>query len=353
MMNNKFLGMMLVAILVMGAAVWFQQRGDQGAVDASIGKLVFPGLKANLEKVQEVKFTAPSGTATIEHADKKWTVSQKADYDAGFGKLSDLLTGLADARYIERKTAKPENFSLLGLEGIDNSSSKATLMSVQLEDGTEFNLLIGNKSEGQKGRFARKPGVDQAWLVSGLKDVSADPGAWIDPVVFSIDASEVKSVTDTSADGKQVLTVNRDKDGDGFTIADLPKGAKLKYNSIAASLSRGLVNVRITDVRSRGEEPWKHAATASYTLKDGSTMLVHAMKDDKGDAWVRFDLTPSNDPSQAVGFIDTDRLKGFEFKVAGYTFDQFTRTMDDMIDKQAQESGDSTAANKKAPAPGS
>ena len=352
MMNNKSLGVLLAAILLMAGAVYIHNMGGGEAADADVGKLVFPGLKANLDKVQEVKFSSVDKTTTIEHTDNRWTIVQKDGYDAAFSRLSSFLGALADARYVERKTSRPDNFGLLGLEGIDNDSSKATNVSIKLQDGTEYNLLIGKKSEGQKGSFVRKPDVEQAWLVSELADVSSEPGTWIDPVVFSIDADQVDSVTDTSADGKQVLTVNRNKDGDGFTIADLPKGAKLKYSNIADSLARGLVNLRIVDARSRGEEPWKNAATAKYGLKDGSVLTIHAMKDDNGGAWLRFDLAASKTPSEAVKFIDQDRLKGFEFKVAGYTFDQLTRTMDDMIDKQAQSGENKSAAKQKAPASG-
>lgn len=350
MMNNKSIGLMIIAILVMAISVYVHERGNESATDDTVGKLVFPDLKKNLDKVQEIKFTSPSGTTTIERSDKHWTVAEKSDYDASFGKLSDFLNGLADARYVERKTSHPENFSLLGVEGIDNSSSKATEIAVKTEDGTEYSLLIGNKSEGQGGRFARKPGVDQAWLISKLGEVKSDPGSWIDPVVFGIDANQVESVTDTSADGKKVLAVTRDKDGQGFSVTDLPKGAKLKYANIASSLSRGLVNLRITDVRARGEDAWKQAATASYSLKDGSAIVVHAIKDANNQDWVRFDLTPSRKPSEAVKFIDADRLKGFEFRVADYTFDQFTHTMDDMIDKQKPADKDASADKKKASA---
>jgi len=348
-MNNKSIVFMIAIILAMGLGIYLNQRGSVSTRDDQIGKLLFPGLKAKLDKVQEVKFASNQKTVTIEHKGEHWTIEQKGGYEADFGKLSSFLNGLVKAKYVERKTSKPDNFSILGVRGIDDSASKATEVSVTASDGSQYQLLIGKNSETEKGHFVRKPSQSQVWLVDGVEEASTDAEHWIEPVVLSIDADEVSSVTDTTADGKHTLTVKRDKDSHNFKIEDLPKGARLKYDSIADSLARSLSDVRATDVRARGQVSWKQTPTASYVLKDGSTIVVHGLKDDNGRYWLRFDLDASKKPSEAVSFIDKDRLSGFEFRVPDYVYEQFTHTMDDMIKKE-DKSADKTADKKAASA---
>jgi hypothetical protein len=200
---------------------------------------------------------------------------------------------------------------------------------VHTNDGSTYETLIGNEAGGRKGRYVRKPEEDQVWLVDKITAATGDPVKWIEPVVLSIDSDQVSQVTHRSADGG-TLTVKRAGDEGEFEVENLPAGAELKYGTIADTLARELVNVRATDVRARGEEPWQGVATATFDLKDGSQVVVHGLAGDDGH-WLRFDLTPSKEPSEAVSFVDTARIEGWEFKVADYTFDQFTRTMDDMI----------------------
>lgn len=333
MTNNKVITALVVVILAMGLIVYLHQRSSRPAVGAEIGKLVFPKLKDGLDNIQEVKFSSSDQTTTINHNGKHWIIAEKGDYEVDFGKLSSFLDGLAKAKYVERKTSKPANFSILGVLGVDDSASKAVNVSISTSNGSRYTLLIGNKSQGQKGRFVRKPDQSQVWLVDNIDDVTSDPLKWIEPVILSIDSDEVTSVTDVSADGKPTLSVDRQKGSDGFVIKDLPKNAKLNYPTIADSPSRALENVRATDVRARGSH-WQHAASAHYAFKDGSSLVVRARQDKAGEHWLRFNLTLSKKPSEDLSFISPSRLSGFEFKVAGYTFSQFTQTMDDMIKKE-------------------
>lgn len=328
-MNNKTIGLLAIAILAMALIVVLKQKGDAGPVDEAIGTPVFPGLKEKLSDVNEVRFRAANEMTTIARRNDRWVVVQKDDYPASFSKLSGFLGGLAEAKYAERKTARPENFDALGVTGIDNDSSKATWVSVHTNDGSTYDMLIGNEAGGRKGRYVRKPEEGQVWLVDKITAPTGDPVKWIEPVVLSIDSDQVSQVIHRSADGR-TFTVKRAGDEGKFEVENLPAGAELKYSTIADTLARELVNVRATDVRARGEEPWQGVATATFDLKDGSQVVVHALADDDGD-WLRFDLTSAKKPSEAVSFVDTARIEGWEFKVADYTFGQFTQTMNDMI----------------------
>lgn len=331
MMNNKFIGGLIVVILAMGLIAYLHQRGSESTTSSNIGKLVFPKLKSKLDSIQQVKFASANKTTSIEHKGKRWQVTEKAGYEANFSKLSTFLDDLVKARYIERKTNEPRNFPVLDLSSIDNSTSKAVEVSISTKDGSHYALLIGKNSQSESGRFVRKPSQSQTWLADHIGNVTSDPLKWIEPVILSINSDQVTSVTDTPADGKKGLTVKRTKGSSNFVVENLPKGDKLDFAGIGNSLAEALDNVRAVDVRARGSSPWKDAATAVYHFKDGSKLVIHAKKDSNGQKWLRFDLTKSKKPSEDISFVDTSRLKDFEFKVADYTYTQFTKTIGDMI----------------------
>lgn len=336
MMNNRFIGGLIVVILAMGFIAYLHERGSRPEENANIGKPVFPKLKSELPNIQEVKFASANQTTTIEHKGNQWKIDEKDGYPADFSKLSMFLDSLVKAKYVEPKTSKPENFPILHLSGIDNSSSKAVEVSISTKDGSRFGLLIGKDSETESGHFVRKPSSSQTWLVDHVSDVTSDPLKWIEAVILSVDSNQVISVADTPADGKHAVIVKRDKDSGKFTVENLPKGATLTYPEVGDSLARALGNVRCTDVRARGSTPWKDAARAVYQFKDGSKLVIHAMKSSNGAHWLRFDLTKAKKPSEDISFINSTRLKDFEFKVADYTYSRFTKNMNDMIKQETK-----------------
>lgn len=337
MKNNRFIVGLIIAIAAMGLIVFLHQQTSGPVADDEIGKLVFPDLKAKLNEINEVKLASNDKTTTIDRKGNDWKIEEKAGYSADFAKLSAFLDGMAKATYLERKTSKPGNFPVLGLSSIDDSSSKAVDVTVSTRDGAQYELLVGNDANGESGRFVRKPAESQAWLVDHIDKVPSDPVKWIEPVIMSVNADQVTSIIDRSGDGKHVLSIKRDKDSGDLTIQNLPKGAQLNYTTIGNAPAEALTNIRATDVRARGEKPWKGAATASYEFKDGSSLVVHAMQDSNGKDWLRFDLDLSKKPSEDISYINVSRLRDFEFEVADYTYNQFTLKLSDMIRKQEKK----------------
>ena len=103
MMNNRSIGLMVIAILAMGLVIYLHQASNRPEVDVQIGSLVFPELKGKLNAIQEVKLTSGGQTTTIDHKGNNWSIAQKGGYEADFAKLTGFLDGLAKAKYLERK----------------------------------------------------------------------------------------------------------------------------------------------------------------------------------------------------------------------------------------------------------
>ncbi|XOV90404.1 MAG: DUF4340 domain-containing protein [Pseudomonadota bacterium] len=325
-MNFKLITVLGLAILVMVLAVAFTREGENEAGE----QRVFPGLEARLAQLDKIELASPDASTTLVRQDSAWVVSERADYPADFDKLSELVRGMAEARFIEQKTARAENHALLGVTGLDEAASDAVL--VRAAAGTDsFALLFGNESEAGQGIFARFPDDNQVWLVTRQTKPSAAPSAWIRPVALNLDAERVASVRHVNPEGE--LLVTRDSESGDFTVENLPSGAELQYATVANTLSRALVNLRATDVRQRGGQPWNPDITATFTLTDGGTIQVTG-KTENADYWLQIDETAGEgDSSEVIGAV----AGNYQFRVAEYTFSQFRKSMKDMIRSEAEE----------------
>ncbi|MCB1691266.1 MAG: DUF4340 domain-containing protein [Pseudomonadales bacterium] len=328
-MNRKNLGLLVVAILGMAMIAFISQPGrEEASSDAKLGKPLFEGLKASLSTVERVKVASSKYTTTISQLDGVWVIEEKDNYPADFGKFSEFLGKLADAVYVERKTARPENFGPLGVASLDDPNSTATQVSIETSD-EQRDVLLGTASAGRGGTFARKPDEEQAWLVTSLGEIQSDPAKWIAPVILSVESEQVRKIVDTDRDGKQ-LVVSRKAEGDPLTVENLPAGAELKYGTVADGLARALVNLRATDVRGRTLEPMKNAITSVYELFDGSKVTLTAVAD-HDEHWLRVDVTPGEEGETRATSIDTAKTDRFEFQIEGYAYEQLHKTMADMI----------------------
>jgi hypothetical protein len=344
-MSAKVIGSLFIAIVVMGAVIAFN-TGPGNTTGGDVGGVLMVGLKDQLADVTEVSVRNSAGTVTLKKQQGDgWGVVERGGYPAEFDKLLDLLTALAGAEFREKKTSKPENHHRLGLLSPGESAAAGT--EVDSEDGGtatevwvktsagDHAILIGDSPSGRKGQYVRRPGEDQAWLVSLDIDVSAEAGDWIPDVAFDVDSEQVNRVSLAHADGK-TLTVTRQEDEIDFAVLGIPEGKELRYPSIGNQLARALTKVRVQDVRvgAASDDAFATASRADFMLKDSSTVTVRAARE--GDEYLlRFEVAGENVATDLVAATK------WTFVVTEYTHADFAKTMEDMV-KAPPEPDDET-----------
>src|SRR5690606_10542242 len=96
-----------------------------------------------------------------------------------------LIAGLADMRYVERKTSIPERFHRLGLEDIDAELSDSAHLRVLDGNGESLaDVIVGRPSARffgghSSGTYIREPGTNNTWLVSGVTNVQTRLVPWL------------------------------------------------------------------------------------------------------------------------------------------------------------------------------
>lgn len=327
-MKPKAMGMLAVAVLVMGLTAALLETRTGTVSDDVLGTEVFPALSASLDEVGSVSIEKGATMVTsLSREGGVWLVDSKDGYPANFEMLADLLNGLANATYLERKTSNPENFPLLG---VADDGIKVTVTQGEVS----LSLVLGNESSGMEGIFALFPGEQQAWLISAVSRIATEPEAWLDKVVLDVAAEEVEKVRFVSTTGGTLVAIRDDETGD-LAVQDVPPDQNLRYPTIGNSLARALVNVRIADVRRRTGLVWGDVGSAVFSLKNGGEIMVSvAPATEDGSRWIRFDATM--DRADGLPRLDVDRLATFEFLVSETVAEQFGRTMDDMIEPPEQ-----------------
>ena len=276
-------------------------------------------LIANESSIAAVEISRGNTRIAMVSTDAGWRISHHEklkDYPVDPLVMSRLIRFVLDAKYVERKTDRPEKLGKLGLAlEVDQSASVGpVLLSVEAMS-KESQVLVGNLSQSGLGTYVRVPNESQVWLVSGRVKLPLDVLDWISPVFLNIDRAEIVRATFTSPTGARVV-VSASGNTESAIIENMPVGTKLAYDSVPDTALDALINLRLIEVRRADYHAWEDAASAEFELSSGSLILLRCTEIN-GKYWV---LVARD------GITDQ-----WSYAVDQYRFAQLTKEMNDYL----------------------
>ncbi len=356
MNSSRSLIILLAVTVVAVAAAAFAILHQQASVTTKVErKMLFPDIESKLERVTKLAVKSASGATVVERKDSKWLVPAKHDYPADRAQVRKVLLSFTRMEAAEEKTSKPDLYDRLGLRNVDQKGSKAVLLTLSDASGQAVaSLLIGNRAPsrgvygngrtGEKDRaYVRKPGEAQSWLAVGVPEVSVDPGKWIDENLLALPRERVKRITVHHPKAPEVTLSRADAGDETFTLADVPKGRKMKSVGESDSAASALSFLSFDDVKPAADVDWSGATEVVFTAFDGLEITIH-IKDD----WAKFGAAyhlkvaeegkgtkalPASPPDgKAEAKRLNDRYGAWAYKLPSYKVHDLTPTLKDLTE---------------------
>jgi len=371
------------ALVVLGAVALLAQYDPQPPAPG--GGLLLPDLGDDLDRISQVAVTGAGSepVATLVRGDDgSWTVAEKDGYPADVEKVRQTLIGLAEARIVEPKTANPDFYDRLGVEGVEDEAAGGLAVVLTGAD-TPVNVIVGN-SEGTSQVYVREVDQTQSFLVDRNPDAGSETTDWLVTEILAIPGSRMARVTVTHPDGETVSVSKADSEQSNFDLDEIPPGRELQYASVANVMGNVLSNLNLQDVEPRTETDEPVTVTEFVTF-DGLAITAESVERED-EPWVAFraeyrppvaEPDPQDDPVQeadianaagdiadeveadtegtdvaaveaeadgtdvAAEAIDLDqRLSPWRYRIASYQFDQMTRRLDDLLRDLPEETAD-------------
>ena len=394
-MTTRTVSVLAATLVVLGAVALLAQYDPQPPAPG--GGLLLPGLGEDLDRITRVHVTGAGSepVATLaRNDDGNWTVAEKDGYPADAEKVRQTLINLAEARIVEPKTANPDFYDRLGVEGVEDEAAGGLAVVLTGAD-TPVNVIVGN-TEGTSQVYIREADQAQSFLVDRNPDAGNETTDWLATEILAIPGSRMAWVTVTHPDGETVTVSKGDSEQSNFDVEEIPPGRELQYASVANVIGNVLSNLNLQDVEprtetdepvtvtefvtfdglvitaesiERGEEPWvafradyrppaeesepednpaqeDAAANASGEVEDeleadaGGTDVAAAEAETEGTD-VDAVETEAEGADVAAEALDLDRrLSPWRYRIASYQFDQMTRRQDDLLRDLPEESAD-------------
>ena len=296
MKHKGLIALLLATAASVAVAVLVSFSGGNGGTDPLVNQLVLPEVGQRLGEVARVTLVHGGARTTLLHQADKWVVEEKSDYPVDAAKLHQTLLGLAELRYVEAKTSKPDLYSRLEVEDAGGKDAKSTLITVSDAKGTLLGEIIAGKRRvdllggGTDGIYVRKPGNAQSWLASGTLELPEDAAQWLDSAIVDLPRDQVKEVVLTQPDGA-TLDIVHDKPGAPLELKGAPSDAKAKPDALVEPTT-GLASLTLTDVQPAAamKLPDKGVSHAEFVSFGGLTVKV-ALFDQDGKSWAHLEAS--------------------------------------------------------------
>jgi hypothetical protein len=309
-MRDKGLAWLCGVTIVAVILAVLVSRGSGPKSDPLAGQPVLPEAAKRLSDVGRMALVHGDQKTTLLRNGDAWSVEERGGYVADTTKVRQALLALADLRFVEPKTAKPESYGRIEVEDAGGKDSKSTLVTLADGKGALLGEVIVGKHRadqlggGEGGVYVRKSGNAQSWLAQGNLDLAGTTAAWLDKKLLDLPAAQVKQAVLTQPEGTK-LTLTRDKPEDKLRLVEMPKDKKLKYESVLDDAAGTLGALQLDDVRPAKdfEFPKDGVAKAQFVSFTGLTVAVE-LADKDGVSWARFVASGSGDAEKQAADLN-------------------------------------------------
>jgi hypothetical protein len=254
-MNRKQFIILLVLVVVVGAAGWLIRQRNQSSWQSSgatLGQKLLPGLDINA--VAQITIKSGTNELSLAKRDDLWRVPERANYPANFSQISGLLTKLADLKIVQTEEVGPSQLGRFELLPPGSAPNTGTLLEFKDQAGKVLgSLLLGKKHMAKPAKNPQFPGMgDEGWpdgryvavgadaktvavISDPLDSVQTQPEEWLNKDFISIEKPRSIAVDFPVATNSWKLT--RASEAGDWQLAGAKTGEKLDSSKISSVTS--------------------------------------------------------------------------------------------------------------------
>ncbi|HLP76651.1 MAG TPA: DUF4340 domain-containing protein [Candidatus Paceibacterota bacterium] len=253
-MNLKQLGILLVLVAVLGAAgmiVFKKQNAARSAGNTAIGQKVMGDLPVN--DISHVSIRHGTNELNLVKKDDLWRVSERQDYPANFGQISEFLLKVRDLKAVQTEQVGPSQLPRLQLapgQGTnaptvvefrgagDKAIGTLLLGKMHMNSGRSASPMMGESEGGwPDGRYvmvgANSGSV--AVISNPFENIEPKPQEWLNKDLVRVEKSKSIEVDFPVATNSWKLT--RETETGEWKLADARAGEQVDSSKISSVTS--------------------------------------------------------------------------------------------------------------------
>lgn len=318
---NKQLGLLLLlTLLAVGGGVWLTYQSQPSSSEPEA--LFVDGIKKASDITAVTLQNSQGNILQAELIDGQW-MAKFDDFSTRYPldktALANFIQSLVQAKLLEAKTSKKENYHHLGVEAINNVDSLATLVTIRSGDAAqEWQVLVGNSVTNGQGTYVRRPLAAQSWKVDQTIVLPSDQFDWLKRPITNLNFDDIDVIS--RIDNKSWSVVKGDDEQ--FSLKSVPKGRELRYPGVVAAQVNSLLNVDFEQLLPLDAEQWQNAKVISK-------LNVKTNKDEQ------IEVTVANLDNEYFIQFSSAQLNAYwldwTYQISSFNAQQLTKSLEDFL----------------------
>ncbi|GJM08494.1 MAG: hypothetical protein DHS20C11_07700 [Lysobacteraceae bacterium] len=355
-MNSKKLLILAGALAVAAVAVMLLDK--QSGPSISEKTALIPGLERDINNVAAISVETSDESIRVERTAEGWVVASRDNYPADLSKARELLVKLAEAKLLEAKTSKPENYAQLGVQSVD--ADDADNLAIALDGVDSGTIIIGKTAtRGGPGTYVRRSDESQSWLASGRITPPKTALDWMQRDVINVASADLSRVEVRPVDGTAYTLIKPSKEAFNFEVEPIPEGRELSAPSAGNGVAGILASIRFDDVRGAVDGAVAAGSMVFYSHHGMQVQLDISTLDDS--KWVAFSadyIAPekagdddqnveevaADEPTEQDVKAEVDRinasLAGWYYQLPSYKAGNLLKPLEDLLAPLPEEQGE-------------
>jgi Domain of unknown function (DUF4340) len=236
------LAILILLVVVLGAAAWLLARRSTSSWKSSTGHLPEKVVSLPINEVAQVTIQQPKAQIDLKQKGDAWVVAERADYPANFEMVSTFIRKVWELKPVQGVKIGPSQLSRLSLvePGAGSEAGAGTLVDFKDANGKRLAaILFGKKYMRESnqafsqmhsfpaGRYVMpENGSNQVLLVSdAFQQIDEKPEQWLDRSFIRV--VEPISVTMAGTTPAMNWKLERAPDSQEWKLADTKPGEQL------------------------------------------------------------------------------------------------------------------------------
>jgi len=248
-MNLKQLGILIVAVVLIGGAALLlhnKQSGSWSTNSGEAGKKLLGNFPIN--DVSHIAIKEGTNELNLVKKDDLWRVHERGDYLANFQQISEFLLKARDLKIVQAEEIGPSQLARMGLAQGQGSNAAVVVDFKDQSDKSIRTLLLGKKHmkkpAGQPSQFEGEDGfADGRYVQVGqdpkmvdvisdpLENMEPKPDQWLNKDFFRIEKPKEIALDLPVATNSWKLT--RETEAGEWKLASAKKGEDLDSSKVS------------------------------------------------------------------------------------------------------------------------
>jgi hypothetical protein len=323
-------GATIVFVILAVLALW--QRASELSPQHS-ATAMFDSVDPNA--VAQVRIASRAGTFTVIRGRTGWTIREKAGFLADAAQVRATILGVTSLQTVEAKTANPEWHNQLGLQAPEKGGDGTTITLMDAAGKTLAAVVVGKGADvadamGRGAVYVRKAGEDQTWLARSYLTAKPALADWLDKSIANVGRERIQAVDVTPPSGAAYTASRASKEVPEFTVANLPAGRSLAFESAAEVPASALVSFAFEDAQPIANFDFSRPIAQHVTRTFDGLVVTVRLIEKSGEKWAAVTALGTA-ARQAEASAINARAQGWAFKIPDQKANMFAATLDSLL----------------------